>query len=163
MANAFECTLCGRCCMGMGRYVTIEREVNDTRYICHHGLTKEMFHATVERRYREEFLKNAAGRDPKWCPFLMGAGNEETYTCCIYATRPRFCREYKCYTVRILNAAGTEVGRVRGRRTLASEDSALLRLWEGTVAPLSAADDARWRRDLKRILEEADYRVLFYE
>jgi Fe-S-cluster containining protein len=163
MANAFECTLCGRCCMGMGNYVTIERKVNDAQYICRHGLAREIFHATVERPYRLEFMENAAGRDPKWCPFLMKTGDGETYACCIHATRPRFCREYKCYTVRILNAAGTEVGRVRGRRTLASEDPALLGLWEGTVAPLSAADDAGWRRELKRILGEAEYRVVFYD
>ena len=100
---------------------------------------------------------------PSACPFLMKNGDGETYVCCIHATRPRFCREYKCYTVRILNATGTEVGRVRGRRTLASEDPALLGLWEGSVAPLSGADDAGWRRELKRILGEAEYRVVFYD
>jgi Fe-S-cluster containining protein len=158
MTAAFECTLCGRCCMGMGRYVTVERKMSATQYLCRHQLGKEVFYATIERPYRDRF-EAGEGREEAWCPFLMQQPDGTGHVCIVHATRPRFCREYRCYSVKIDDPAGEEAGRVKGRRTLATGDARLEAIWNERVVPLTTADDRRWREEVKILLEKEGYRV----
>jgi hypothetical protein len=146
--------------MGMGRYVTIQRKLDATRYVCTHDLSKEMFHATIERRYRKDFGRVGQERDPGWCPFLMSGDEEGRFACSVHATRPRFCREFRCYSMKILDGTGTEIGRVKGRRTLATGDPELQTVWMESIASLSGDDDRRWRREVRNILERAGYGVM---
>jgi Fe-S-cluster containining protein len=159
----FVCTLCGRCCMGMGKYVHILGNIGPSQIICRHGLGNETVYATIEKQYRDEFNETRNPPLPGWCPFLRRREDGETYACIIYQTRPRFCREFKCARIRILDASGRTAGIVKGRRTLSSREPALTALWDQEIAPLSIDDDSEWQRRARRCLERNGYRVEIYD
>ncbi|MCC7565013.1 MAG: YkgJ family cysteine cluster protein [Methanomicrobiaceae archaeon] len=161
---AFACTRCGKCCMGFGRYVRIERQVSGRDFLCRFTLTGERSALRVEDRYRSLFADTSQhARHPAWCPFLRKVRDEETYVCTVYSTRPSFCRSFICCTMRIFDTAGTPVGSVKGRRSLSTGDAELGRCWAERVAPLTTDDDALWRSQAAAALEEAGYRVEIYE
>jgi hypothetical protein len=56
-----------------------------------------------------------------------------------------------------------EVGKVKGRRSLSTEDAALQQCWDESVAPLDMDNDVAWRSEIIEILGRAGYRVETYE
>jgi Fe-S-cluster containining protein len=160
----FVCTMCGRCCMGMGRYVKIERIMGQSQLLCRHDLSGEMRYVTIEKPYREHFdpEKERIGAK-EWCPFLFPAKTEGKYVCIIHQTRPQFCRDFKCCAMRIFDKNGIERGEVKGKKTLSTDDGELDTFWKSDIVPIPYHNDAQWRREAIAALEKAGYRVELYE
>ena len=51
----FECTVCGRCCMGMGRYVKVTGVMGPDKYAAIHGISNETFYPVVLKAFRGDF------------------------------------------------------------------------------------------------------------
>ena len=156
--------MCGRCCMGMGRYVTIERVMGQNPLVCRHELSGEVRYVTIEKPFRDVFdpeMERIGAEE--WCPFLYPTENEGDYACIIYRTRPQFCRDFKCYAMRIFGENGEEKGIVKGKKTLATDDSELDEFWKKEIALIPYHDDTQWRRESIAALKQAGYIVELYE
>ncbi|MDD1679887.1 MAG: YkgJ family cysteine cluster protein [Methanomicrobiales archaeon] len=157
----FACLRCGKCCQNFGPYLTVERELEEGHYYCHCSLSGEHFFARIIGKEMPAFVeKTFPGQAP--CPFLCREGSS-LYTCAIYPTRPRFCREYQCSSMDILDGTGERRGRVGGRRSLISKDQDLVTLWQKEIQPLPEDSEIIWRETVKAILEKGGYRVIVYE
>ncbi|HNQ26247.1 MAG TPA: YkgJ family cysteine cluster protein [Methanoregulaceae archaeon] len=145
----FTCTRCGKCCISFGRHIRIERSLSPVQYYCRVAVNGELLPVSIQPELRELF--SSGDQDPAWCPFLRkdAAG---LFTCTIYQTRPRICRDFKCRTMIIYDQSGREAGYVKGRRTLVSGDGCLETVWHEIP---SGADDS----SLKEILRKHRYRA----
>ncbi|MDV4342616.1 YkgJ family cysteine cluster protein [Methanoculleus sp. YWC-01] len=164
--TAFECTLCGKCCMNAGgQLIEIEKRLTSRDYLCRQKVVGGTFRARVEERFLDAFRDTAENdAHPSWCPFLRGLpGEEGKYICTIHDSRPLICRSYVCCAMRIFAPDGREAGKVKGRRSLDTEDAVLRRCWEESVVPLGTDDDLVWRSEVAGILGRAGYRVEAYE
>jgi len=97
MTEEFVCDLCGRCCMGLGRYVKVKAVMPGNKVAVVHEMGKETCFATIEKPFRDIFDED--GHPPpheNWCPFLCEIKEGEEYRCMIYETRPEFCRNFQC-------------------------------------------------------------------
>ncbi|MEA2035524.1 MAG: YkgJ family cysteine cluster protein [Euryarchaeota archaeon] len=160
----FVCTICGRCCMGMGRYVKVISSMGNGQIIGRHELGKETFYGRIEKPYRNSFDPDNDERDAPegWCPFLKKISDEK-YVCIIYNTRPQFCRNFKCCRMRIFDNKGSETGMIKGKATLSTDDSSLNELWAEKIAPIPFTDDKGWMSEVIHILEEKGYSVEVYD
>jgi Fe-S-cluster containining protein len=164
--TAFECTLCGKCCMNAGGHlIEIEKQLTGRDFLCRQKIVGGNFRARVEDRFLEAFRDTTeSSRHPSWCPFLRPLpGEKGKYICTIHDSRAFVCRSYSCCTMRIFAADGREAGKVKGRRSLETGDDALRRCWDESVAPLATEDDIAWRAEVAGILGRAGYRVETYE
>jgi len=163
--TAFECTLCGKCCMHAGgELIEIEKRLTSRDYLCRQKIVGGTFRARVEERFLDVFRDTAENdAHPSWCPFLRGLPEKGKYVCTIHDSRPLVCRSYVCCAMRIFGPDGREAGKVKGRRSLDTEDAALRRCWEDSVVPLTTDDDIAWRIEVAGILGRAGYRVEAYE
>ena len=164
--TAFECTLCGKCCMHAGgELIEIEKRLTSRDFLCRQKIVGGTFRARVEERFLDAF-RDSSGNDahPSWCPFLRPLpGEQGKYVCTVHDSRSLVCRSYICCTMRIFAGDGREAGKVKGRRSLTTEDAALRRCWEESVVPLATDDDTAWKSDVAAVLERAGYRVEVYE
>jgi hypothetical protein len=158
----FTCSRCGKCCLNFGPYLRIERELEEGRYYCHCSLSGEYFFARLGGPEGEVPEKPSISESLHSCPFLR-LENPGTYRCAIYATRPNFCRNYRCSVMDILDVRGKRRGRVGGRRSLMSSDPDLLTLWQKEIQSLSIESDMAWREHVTAILEGNDYQVVLFE
>lgn len=155
----FSCTLCGRCCMGSGRYITVLKQTSPQEYRCREKITHREFTARVDDRHLALFGRpSVQWTHPAACPFLRQEG--EAYICTVYASRPLFCREYRCVRMRV-EKDGAAVGELRGKISLKTADAALSALWDEQIVPLDLPDRA-WRLEVARILEDAGYESVWY-
>ncbi len=164
--TAFECTLCGLCCMHAGgELIEIEKRLTSRDYLCRQKIVGGTFRARVEDRFLDAFRDSSENdAHPTWCPFLRPLpGGKGKYICTIHDSRPLVCQSYICCTMRISAGGGEEIGKVKGRRSLITDDAGLRRCWEESVVPLAIDDDAAWKRDIAAILGRAGYRVVVYE
>jgi len=150
--------------MGMARYVKVISSTGNGQIAGKHELGKETFYAMVEKPYRNLFDPDNDDRDTPegWCPFLNKI-DDEKYVCIIYNTRPQFCRNYKCCRMRIFDHKGSEIGMVKGKTTLSTDDSSLNELWGEKIAPIQFTDDKGWMSEVIHILEEKGYSVEVYD
>ncbi|MDN7011552.1 YkgJ family cysteine cluster protein [Methanoculleus sp. FWC-SCC3] len=164
--TAFECTLCGKCCMQAGgALIEVEKRLTSRDFLCRQKVVGGTFRARVEERFLDAFRDTSENdRHPSWCPFLRPLpGERGKYVCTIHNSRPLICRSYICCTMRIFDSSGQEIGKVKGRRSLATEDAALHQCWEEGVAPLTTDDDIVWKSEVAAILGRAGYQVEAYE
>lgn len=161
--TGFVCTFCGRCCMGMGRYVKITGVMGGGRYAARHELSNEFFYATIDKKFRDKFDPLHRNTPPEWCPFLMDRDDEGNNLCSIYDSAPSFCRNLKCCTCRIFDSEGNLVGTVKGRSTIVTGDEILDKLWDAAVN--SALDLGINEQKLKitGILKGSGYDVRYYD
>ena len=159
----FVCTFCGRCCMGMGRYVKITGIMGEGRYAARHDLSKESFFATLDRNFRGKSNPLNRNTPPEWCPFLAKADDEGNYLCSIHDTAPSFCKNFKCCTCRIFKSDGNPVGMVKGRSTLVTDDSELEKLWDGAVNAALNLDLEEQKVKIAEILKDSGYKVDYYD
>jgi uncharacterized protein len=152
MVVPFRCTDCGRCCVSLGRSISIERRVTGRHYDCREAVRTEAFRAEVSEEYRSA-VPSSAG-----CPFLVRLSPERS-ACACYDTRPRLCREYRCASMRVFDRDGAERGHVGGRRSLLTDDAALRALWY----PGDGEEDAAWRERIEADLVRAGYGVEWYD
>jgi len=155
----FSCSLCGRCCMGFGRYITVLNQKNPQECRCRETITRREFTARVDGLHLALFKRpSVQWTHPAACPFLRQDG--ETYICTVHSSRPSFCREYRCVRMRV-ERDGVPVGELRGKISMKTEDAALSALWDERIVPLDLQDPA-WRQEAARILEEAGYDSVWY-
>jgi len=159
---AFECDHCGRCCRSFGSFITIERQLNDRDYYCRYGITADLFLAHVDADFAEEVSEkfsegSGLGSVKKPCPFLCRVKDGEGFSCAVYPTRPRVCREFRCYRMLIFNPAGRRCGTVIGAQEISTSDEVLAQLWKEEIASLPhahppGANDPEWVKKVTGIL-----------
>jgi hypothetical protein len=157
------CTLCGKCCMGMGKYVKIKGSMGPNKYICVHELSNETVYATVEKPYRDDFDPDERDTPEEWCPFLSEGEGEETFVCVIHGTRPKFCRDFVCASMRIYTQDGVEAGKVSVKGSLVSKDDHLNTLWKDQINPIITGNDEAWKAKAVEVLEPEGYRIEVYD
>ncbi|MGD1004780.1 MAG: hypothetical protein ABR887_05100 [Methanoregulaceae archaeon] len=153
----FKCTQCGTCCMYMGDYIAIERQIGPFEFACCSVSTGTPFIARVDEDKRELFS------NPTWseqhstaCPFLRPSG--ERILCTIHETSPGQCKFYRCVVMRIFNSNGGMVGRVTGTLDLHSDDLDLRAVWDEAKRKIPQSDDVA-ENQLQKYLENNGYRV----
>jgi len=155
----FICTKCGNCCRAIGPQIQIERRLGSKDCYCRFRLTGERSLVHLEPGFTlpDEDEPAEAGV----CPFLHQ--REEESICTVYATRPRWCREYQCVMMQIADLQGERIGKVSGRRSLSTTHPGLLTCWEQQVRPITSPDDRTWLRQAGTILRRAGYQVKIYD
>lgn len=159
MAGNFECTQCGKCCLGIGSIVKMDRQLSRFGYVLKNDVTKEVRQALITSEYRDIFENDHSVQEkhPSACFFVRRLADGK-YVCTIHPYRMLICSSYHCCSARITKN-GEEAGRVKGRVSLESKDEELLTLWREKV---TAADDPS-QEYIASVLGSAGYEVLFYD
>ena len=159
MAGSFECIQCGKCCLGIGSIVKMERQLSKFGYVVKNDVVKEMRQALITPEYREIFENDHSVQEqhPSACFFVRRLPTGK-YVCTIHPYRLLICSSYHCCSARI-SKDGAEVGKVKGRVSLESKDEILLELWREKIT----SDDDPSREYIASVLAEAGYEVLFYD
>jgi Fe-S-cluster containining protein len=156
---AFDCTRCGKCCASFGEFIKIERQLTSRDYYCRYGIKNELFLAHIERDYADsQHPSSKEGERVKGCPFMRENQNGKGTACAIYATRPRICRDFRCYRMVIVNHTGNECGRIMGRNDLKTTDETLQQIWKEHISPLLPPhSDTRWENAVINALAAYGY------
>ncbi|MDP2798214.1 MAG: YkgJ family cysteine cluster protein [Methanoregula sp.] len=156
---AFNCSWCGKCCTSFGALIKIERQLTSRDYYCRYGIKNELFLAHIEGDYADSQPPSPKVGEPmKGCPFMRKKTDGKGIACAIYTTRPRVCREFRCYRMLIYNRDGHECGRIMGRHELKTEDETLSEIWKEEITPLPRHDDAHWEKLVMAALAALGYR-----
>jgi uncharacterized protein len=161
---AFDCDRCGKCCINLGSIIQIECQLHDRDYYCRCIIDNSIFLAHVDQEFcdeiSDEFADPATDTNPekKPCRFLRKSRKGDGTVCSIYLTRPKICRDFRCYHMLIYNRDGKICGNVRGKNTLHTEDAVLGNLWNGQVVQVSCGDTNAWTKTVARILADHGYR-----
>lgn len=154
----FVCTKCGNCCRAIGPQIQIERRLGLKDCYCRFLLTGERSLVHLEPGFSLPDEDDPA--ETRDCPFLQdGPGGS---ICMIYATRPRWCREFQCNAMQIADKQAKPIGKVSGRRSLSTDDPALQVCWE-QVKHIMIQDDRAWLQKAGALLIEAGYQVKIYD
>jgi len=162
---SFVCDHCGRCCISLGAYIRVERQLSERDYYCKNTLTGEVFPVHVAPEFAEEIdeaITSGTATSRPGCIFLRRNPDGPGQVCAIYPTRPRFCREFRCYHMVIFDSEGKSVGRMVGRADLQTSDPALAQIWNKQVKPMpcpsSPGGDPAWVEQVRKILAAQGYR-----
>jgi len=156
----FECDHCGKCCKSFGAFIKIERKISDRDFYCRYGITNELFPVHVSAEYADVFARTLpTDVIPNACPFLRKGREGTGCVCTVYPTRPRQCRDFRCYHMIIQTAGGEVCGKVKGRSDLKTTDENLAKLWKEEVEPISRNDPAAWMRAVTSLLAAHGYRA----
>jgi len=153
----FLCTQCGTCCMYMGDYIEIERQISQFEFECCSVSTGTTFVARVDADKKEMFSdKTWSDHHPTACRFLRP--DKDLIRCTIHETSPAQCKFYRCVVMRVFDSRGELAGTVTGNLSLHSDDRELRICWEAAERQISHLDaDAETR--FCRALERCGYRV----
>ena len=140
----FECNWCGKCCDSFGEFITIERQLTSRDYYCRYGITNEVFLVHVTPEFADEIDEAFTASDPKdpvpakkGCTFSRKNPDGKGFACAIYETRPRICREFKCYRMLIHHPSTQELrGKVIGINELRTHDEILAAIWKEKISQL---------------------------
>jgi len=153
----FICRQCGTCCMYMGDYIVIERQIGPFEFACESVSTGTPFIARIDDDKREIFLDYTfPDQHPAACRFLRPDGNR--IRCTIHETSPCQCKYYRCVVMRISDFRGNLTGTVTGTLSLHSNDPGLRSVWETAEREISPGIDDREER-LQQYLESHGYQV----
>jgi Fe-S-cluster containining protein len=151
--------------MSLGPHITIERQLNDQDYYCRSRIDNSIFLAHVDSEYSEEIADElskecdpSSGSEKKPCTFLRMSRHGGGNFCTIYSTRPKVCRDFRCYRMVIYNTEGKACGRVIGKNTLRTDDKTLEDLWGERVSQVPYANPVLWNEKVSAILAERGYR-----
>ena len=154
---AFRCRMCGACCMYLGDYIAIERQVGPYEFECESVSTGTPFLARVDDDKREIFKDTSwLNEHPTACRFLRPCG--EQVLCTIHGTSPAQCKFYRCVVMRIFDTRGVLIGRVTGTLALHSEDREVREIWEAALREIPEGSGDIEER-LQKVLESHGYRV----
>jgi hypothetical protein len=118
-----------------------------------------LFLAHVEGDYTVNYPPDShEGKPAKGCPFLKKNLSGEGFACAIYATRPRVCKEFRCYRMLIYDREGHECGRLMGTHDLRTTDKTLEKIWKEEVAPIPGPRDSNQEKRIIDILKALGYR-----
>jgi len=153
----FGCKQCGTCCMYMGDYIGIERQISQFEFECCSVSTGTPFIARIDEDKRAIFSDRLwIDQHPTACRFLRPDG--DLIRCTIHGTSPAQCKYYRCVVMRVFDGAGTLVGTVTGNLSLHSDDREIRQCWEEAERKIShIAADAEIR--FQQALEAHGYRV----
>jgi Fe-S-cluster containining protein len=152
--------------VSLGPLIAIERQLNEQDYYCRNKIDNSLFLAHVDPAYSEEIADefsgkndNRSGSDKKPCGFLRKSCQGAGHHCAIYSTRPKICRDFRCYHMIIYNNDGKVSGRVIGKNTLRTDDTTLDNLWRERISPVLYTDTVLWNEKVSKILMENGYRA----
>lgn len=155
----FSCTMCGRCCFGMGKYIRLIGQMGMNQVVVRHEISNETVYATIPRKYRDDFdFAEARSVTEGRCPFLREESG--VYPCMIFDSAPQFCRDFTCCRMRVFDAAGKPVARVKGKCSIISDDDGFSEWWKNTIEVLP---DENWEKKASSILENKGYRAVWYD
>ena len=156
---AFDCTWCGKCCASFGAFIKIERQLTSRDYYCRYGIKNELFLAHIEGEYADSQPPlSEGGVLKKGCPFMRRNRNGNGIACAIYTTRPRICREFRCYRMVIYTPDSRECARIMGRNELKTNDQRLAEIWKDQITSLPHTDDTWWEKTVIATLADHGYR-----
>ena len=125
----FNCRQCGSCCMYLGDYIEMGRQIGSFTYECECVSTGTAFTAEVDEDKRRLFSDFSFPIEhPTACRFLRP--DRDLLRCTIHRDSPAQCKFYRCIAMRILDRAGRPVGYITGALALHSDDRDLRRIWE---------------------------------
>ncbi len=125
----FTCRQCGICCMYLGDYITIDRQIGPFEFECESVSTGTQFTARIDEDKKDIFSDHSfADEHPRACRFLRPDGS--LLRCTIHNDSPAQCKFYRCVVMRIMDREGTFLGTVTGTLHLHADDSRLRAIWE---------------------------------
>ncbi|OPX72613.1 MAG: hypothetical protein A4E39_01428 [Methanoregulaceae archaeon PtaB.Bin152] len=143
--------------MSLGRHMHVEKSLSPFSHTLRVLVTGERIPVQVNPAFRDLFLWGTPpAYETGWCPFLRKEG-DGTFVCTIYSSRPVICRTFRCCTMRILDEAGSEVGKVKGKSSLSTADPVLRQIWEREVLPSSTLPEAQFARHCRTVLASHGY------
>ncbi len=151
----FDCRQCGKCCMYLGDYIVIEKQLGTFTFSCESVSTGTPFIAEVDMDKREIFSDfTFPEAHPSACRFLRPDG--DLVRCTIHRDSPAQCKFYRCIVMKVFDQSGNQIGTVTGTLALHSDDAALRKIWEeaGRVIPDSDMDA---EPHLRKFLENRGY------
>lgn len=155
----FECRLCGQCCMSLGDYITIERQIGPYDFEGCCVSTDTRFHAVIDPDKRDLFADNAwISSHSSACPFLRPSGDR--IVCTIHETSPFQCKFYRCRVLIIADRDDHALGWVTGTLSLMSDNPDLRKDWEDTEKNRKAVDLPE-EEYFRQSLEKKGYRVRY--
>jgi hypothetical protein len=126
---AFNCKQCGTCCMYLGDYIEIDRQVGPFEFDCSSVSTGTPFHAKVDEDKRELFLDTTwIQQHPSACRFLRPSGDR--IVCTVHETSAAQCKFYRCVVFRVYSRERMFLGTVTGTLALHTTDRELQSVWE---------------------------------
>lgn len=144
----FSCRQCGTCCMYLGDYIVINRQLGPFEFACECVSTGTEFVVCIDEDKREIFSDyRFPDMHPHACRFLRPDGN--LVKCTIHRDSPAQCKFYRCVVMRIKDKTGKTFGTVTGTLNLHSEDPVLRSAWDAAEkkAPTSPEDAEEYYRN----------------
>jgi Fe-S-cluster containining protein len=154
----FICQQCGECCSIMGEVLSILEDYGSGRFLLLNRYTGEKSQVSLDADKKSLYFDTDGL--PNACPFLRFSHPEGKAYCTVHQTRPEMCRDFGCWRLLILDAAGNRAGRVMQRRYFCPEESALALIWEAKIRDIDEPDDQRWDRSVIQILTREGYTVI---
>jgi len=160
MAGNFECIQCGLCCLGIGTIVKMEKQISRYGFVVKNEVVREMHQALITPEYRELFETDHSvqEKNPNACFFVRRLPTGK-YVCTIHPYRLLICGSYHCCTARI-NKEGKEVGKIKGKVSLVSQDEELVRIWHEEI--MKSTEDPT-NDFIRNVVEFHGYSILFYD
>lgn len=97
--SPYACQQCGACCMAFAIIVTpadISREPRLKAYVMGADEVPEKVGKFLQVvPGKRDVLRGTIKRGKAKCPFVRKVHGKDVYTCSIYNTRPKMCRDYK--------------------------------------------------------------------
>lgn len=143
---AFTCSQCGSCCMFLGDYIEIEKEIASYTFSCCCVSTGTEFDAVVDPDKRVLFDNfEFPEHHPRACRFLRPAGKDRI-VCTIHETSPAQCKIYRCVLLRIFLPGRGQIGYITGTGALHSDDPGLREVYNDGMkrVPRVSSDPEAW-------------------
>jgi len=159
MEGKFECIQCGLCCLGIGTIVKMDKQLSRYGFVVKNDIVREMHQALITPEYRDVFENDHSVQEehPNACFFVRRLPSGK-YVCTIHPYRLLICGSYHCCTARI-NKEGKEVGKIKGKVSLVSEDEELIRIWHEEI--MASTEDPT-HDFIRQVVEKHGYTILFY-
>ena len=158
MGLPFECLQCGLCCLGIGEIVRMKEQLGPYEYIVTNEIVREEHTAFITPEYRDIFDNDhTIQEEHRAACFFVRRRTDGKYVCTIHPYRLFICKDYGCCSARI-SRNGTEIGRVKNRFSLITQDEDLRALWLAEVQKKNPT-----REETASILKAAGYTVVMYD
>jgi Fe-S-cluster containining protein len=153
----FTCRQCGTCCMHMGDYLAIERQIDSYAYACSSVSTGTPFLAVIDADKRSLFEDRTWNdHNPSACSFQCPRGDQ--FVCTIHETSPPQCKAYQCVVLHIHSSEGKSIRIVSGTLALHTDDRTLRQIWDTGERVMDRSRDGAEER-ITQFLKTKGYQV----